>query len=238
LTIFKTIMKNLFFSTIVGASFASLTLVANAGDVVVVPGTSDPWLAGWPNGTTASSGDIAPDESPVYAGSVTGGSTITWSAFGLVANGPTQFPAGPNGDIANVNGYGLLSHDGGAENNISDILNVPVDALVGVFLGAGVPAGTAPSPLDFSIIGLNYTSLAPVVDQVFYMGDGSTESLTVPTGATRLFLGTMDGYGWYNNPGAFTVDLTDVTPVPDAGSTLAMLGVAFGVVSTGRRKTS
>jgi hypothetical protein len=63
------------------------------------------------------------------------------------------------------------------------------------------------------------------------------QSLVVPAGATRLFLGTDDGFGWYNNVGAFDVSLTNVTgSVPDGGSAVAMLGVAFGVMGFARRK--
>jgi hypothetical protein len=234
-------MKNLLLLSMLGGSFAGLTLAANAGNVVV-PGTSDPWLAGQPNGTTASSEDTAPAESPVYAGSVTAGSSITWNATGMVGNGPSETQFGPNGDTGGTL-YGLFSHDAGAQNGISDIQGVGVDALLGVFLGPGVPSGATPGPLNFNPsggLGFTYGTLAPQVDQVFYMGDGSAQSVTVPTGATRLYLGTMDGFGWDNNTGAFTVDFTaGVTQsIPDAGSTLAMLGVALGVLGMVRRQAS
>src|ERR1700720_24062 len=39
-------------------------------------------------------------------------------------------------------------------------------------------------------------------------GSGSIQNFIIPTGATRLFLGTMDGYGWYNNIGSFGVTVT------------------------------
>jgi hypothetical protein len=224
-------MKKLILSTLIGGSLAILTLAATA-NTVVVPGSSDPWLAGQTTGTTASGGDVAPAQSPVYAGSVTAGSTITWSASGLVYYQPGIPSDGPNGQ----SGYII---DDPAQNGIAGLLNVQLDALVGVFLGSSVPSGAAPASLDFSTIGLTYTSLSPGVDQPFYMGDGSVQSLVVPAGATRLFLGTVDGFGWYNNVGAFDVTLTNVTgAVPDAGSTLTMLGVAFGLVGVVRRKIS
>lgn len=221
-------MKKLVSSLIVTASCSLPALISNAQ--VVVPGSSDPWLAGQPIGTTASSGDIAPDQSPVYAGTVTAGTTITWSATGLVAYYPTATPPdGPNG------GSELI--DDPAQNGIAGLLNVPVDALVGVFLSSTTPSGSAPTSLDFNTIGLNYTSLSPGVDQPFFMGDGSTESIVVPTGATRLFLGTVDGYGWYNNSGAFDVTLQNVgTAVPDGGSTMLMLGAFTAVAGFIRRK--
>ena len=235
-------MKNLFYSAVVGVSFAGLTLAANA-DTVVVKGTDDPWLAGQPNGTSASTGDgvgdYAPAQSPILAGTVSAGQTINWTASGLEANGPGYIEVGPNGDTANLNGFGLINHDAGAQNGISDILNIPVDSLIGVFLGPGVPSGAAPSALDFGSLGLGYGSLSPVVDQVFYLGDGSANSIVVPSGATRLYLGVMDGYGWDNNIGSFTVNLTNVTATaPDAGSTMAMLGAAFGVAGLSVAKSA
>ena len=202
-------------------------------------------ILGWlvsPLGTSASLGDgigdYAPAQSPVYAGSVTAGATITWSATGLVGNGPSEPEFGPNGDVTGSL-YGLFDHGSGAENGISDVLSIGVDSLMGVFLGPVCRQDQLPSALDFSSIEFTYTTLSPAVDQVFYMGDGSVQSLIVPTGATRLFLGTMDGFGWDNNLGAFDVNLQNVTaPVPDGGSTMAMLGVAFGVIGFVRRKTS
>jgi hypothetical protein len=61
----------------------------------------------------------------------------------------------------------------------------------------------------------------------------------VPTGATSLYLGTVDGFGWYNNIGAFDVTLQNVTPsVPDIGSTIGMLGLALGMLGFVRRNVS
>jgi len=235
-------MRKLWLSVVVGGSFASLALAANAASVVVA-GTSDPWLAGQPNGTSASLGDgigdYAPAQSPVYAGTVTPGNTVTWSATGLVGNGAGEPQFGPNGDTAGTL-YGLLSHGSGAENGISDINGIGVDALLGVFLGPGVPAGTTPAALTFGGgggLGFTYGSLSPLVDQVFYMGDGSAQDVIVPAGATRLFLGTMDGFGWDNNTGDFVVDLQNVVPsVPDAGSTVMLLGSALCLLGGLRRK--
>lgn len=206
-----------------------------------VPGTSDPWLAGQPNGTAASWGDVAPDQSPVFAGNVTPGDTITWAATGHVAFGPGINEFGPNGDLGTLT-YGYVNHfltgSPSPENGISDALNIPIDSLMGVFLGPGVPvSGAEPAALDFSALGLLSGTLAPLVNQVFYMGDGSAQSATVPAGASRLFLGVMDGFGWFNNTGSHTVTLDHVsTPVPDGGSTLGMLVATCGLAEIGRRK--
>jgi len=224
----------------IACSLMAVAMTAGAADVTV-PGTADLWLAGQPAGTTASIEDSAPGQSPTFAGFVTPGTTITWTASGSVANGAGQVFEGPNGDQANDNGYGLFPHYTGAENGISDIQNMAVDSLIGVFIGPGVPSGATPGALDFgpSGLGIAYGTLSPELDQVFYMGDGSANKVVVPAGATRLYLGPMDGFGWDNNEGSFDVKLRNVvTATPDGGSTLALLGGAFGLVGLVRRKLS
>src|SRR4029079_12250005 len=70
------------------------------------------------------------------------------------------------------------------------------------------------APLDFANPSQqNYTRLAPGLKQIFFIGNGLTsggtvQKVVVPDGTTRLFLGTLDGYGWHNNPGTFTVVVT------------------------------
>ena len=61
--------------------------------------------------------------------------------------------------------------------------------------------------------------LSPALKQPFFIGDGRTSAglpqrVIAPTNATRLFLGTMDTYDWWNNEGSFTVSVTNGVPVP------------------------
>src|SRR5262249_35830976 len=42
----------------------------------------------------------------------------------------------------------------------------------------------------------------------------AVQQVVVPDGATRLFLGSMDGYGWYNNFGSFSVQVNALAPEP------------------------
>jgi len=191
-----------------------------------VPGTSDMWLAGMPNGSTASTNDVAPAQSPVLVPglSLSAGGVLTFSSSGSVANGPLLTLVGPDGDPT-----WWISHDAGAENGISDV-NSQINALMGVFLGSSQPnLALAPTMLDFAVIGLNFASLSPELKQVFFIGDGLTgtgsgamQTFIVPAGATRLFLGTMDGYEWNNNIGEFNVTVTQA-PIPEPG-TLLLLG--------------
>lgn len=108
-------------------------------------------------------------------------------------------------------------------------------ALVGVFLGAAQPA-SPPARLDFSAsqIGENFSSLAPALGQVFFIGDGLTNSgvsqqFTIPAGAEKLYFGYPDGntgelyhgppLGWGDNSGSISLR---ATIAPDSVPTLGV----------------
>lgn len=219
---------------VVALSIAGLLLgssgLAQAMSVnVTVPGTSDPWLAGMPVLSNASTTDYAPWQSPAqvlgFNIGLGGYLTFTGATGGVINYG------GCPGACMPIDGGSFYSHDAGAENGISDV-RAPINALLGVFLDAGRPnSSAAPSALNFSTIGLDFTMLSPVLKQVFFIGDGRTsgnvtQTFVIPTGATRLFLGTMDGYEWSNNSGAIRVNVNSV-PLPAAawafGSGLLLL---------------
>ena len=195
--------------------------------VVVVPGTSDPWLAGMPNGTPASSGDVAPTQSPVLVTgiAITPGSAYRFAASGAVGNDPAYPTEAPDGNA------GIITpHVPGAENGIAD-LTAPLNSLVGIFLGVNRPdLSVAPGGLDFTTAASrDFLTLSPALQQPFFIGDGLTsgsiiQQIIAPTGATRLFLGTMDGAGWYNNPGSFTVT---VVPEPTTAA-IVLAGILSG----------
>jgi hypothetical protein len=186
-----------------------------AGVSVSVPGSSHPCLAGMPDGSTAGDTDTAPDQSPIFVESLTLAprSTLTFAVTGLVGiQGGSESP--PDGNAANV-GYILT----GLENGISTLV-APLESLVGVFLGPEQPNTTAaPPPLDFaSSESRDYQSISPLLKQVFFIGDGrtsdgKTQLVIVPQGATRLYLGVMDGYGWSNNVGSFNVSISSVRTI-------------------------
>jgi hypothetical protein len=176
--------------------------------VVNVPGNANPWLAGMPDGAIAGNNhDVAPDQSPIQIQNVpAAGAVFTFSAVGGVGNDPGQ-------QLRPADGYAtwILSRIPGAENGIAD-LTAPIDALVGVFLDDNEPAGsTAPASLDFgSTTNRDFVTLSPVLRQPFYIGSGKTsagvvQEFNAPPGATRLFLGVMDGQCWSDNKGSFTV---------------------------------
>ena len=200
---------------ILASALCMLALGSSFAATIIVPGRSDPWLAGMADGATASGGDTAPDESPfeVTGLALAPGMRLSFTATGEVANSPIRPFAGPDGDITIVS-----THAAGEENGISSAKAVR-DALVGVFLGPEPPHLTpAPPTLDFSTqIARDYLTLEPALKQVFFIGNGRTtadesQQVIVPAGATRLFLGPMDGSRWNDNVGSFTVT---VIPMPD-----------------------
>ncbi len=187
-----------------------------------VPGISNPWLAGMPDGTGAGLGDVSPTMSPIeFAGlSLSPGTAVTFQVSGSV-----NVDSSPSGDPPDGNLLGPISHGfGGDQHGISDV-TAPVNSLVALFLGPDQPnLSPAPAALDFSVTGnvpggTEYRILSPQLKQVFFVGDGLTSSgvsqqIIIPEGATRLFLGTMDGVGWFNNSGTFEVAVTALQTEP------------------------
>ncbi len=174
---------------------------------VTVPGTTDIWLAGQADGamlTYTNQVDVAPANAPVEV-AVMPGRRLAFSA-----TGSTSFIgglcSGPSPD-----GGCLVIVDGGPANGISGV-QVQADALIGVFVGAGAPGSQAPASVDFSS-NTGFATLSPLLDQVFFIGDGLTgtgsgavQQFVVPAGATRLFLASSDDLGASaNNTGQFSV---------------------------------
>ncbi len=101
-----------------GLVFGMFPLVSHAVPANV-PGTSDPWLAGMPTGSTASGGDVAPGQSPAQVVGLNlglGGFLTFTGATGGVSN-----VSGCPPSCAPIDGGGFVNHAGGAENGISDV---------------------------------------------------------------------------------------------------------------------
>jgi hypothetical protein len=179
---------------------------------ITVPGTADIWLAGQSDGTTIKNAayaqmDTAPTNSPVEV-PVTAGSTLTFTATGSTTSSGFCTAATPDGGGC----IGDVSVAGASTTGISN-LAVAQDALVGVFLDGSVPSGSPPPTLQATGADTSFASLSPLLRQQFFIGDGltgtgsgSVQRFVVPAGATRLFLGSSDGFaGNSENGGQFTV---------------------------------
>jgi hypothetical protein len=214
----------LWFVSLLQVSLSGVALVvpsqASAATITVsVSGDDDPFLAGRPNGYACCGGDAAPAQSPTLA--LTGfatGHAITFSAVGGFSyTGGAPFATADGGaPLFNMTSYAGISGP--------DAVNA--SGLVGVFLPGVVNSGAPPAKRND---GLGFASISPALYQVFWIGDGLTgtgsgavQQFIAPAGATRLFLGSADGSGWYNNTGTASVTIT-YTPVPEPGSGAMML---------------
>ncbi len=120
-------------------------------------------------------------------------------------------------DPDGVGGYPPTSSSTGYKA-ISGIRAPFAGYLVGVFVGKHGPKGPAPAALDFTTgAGTAFTTLAPALDQTFFIGDGLTgddtgalQTFTVPAGAGSLYLGISDAGGFNGPPGAYFDNKGDI----------------------------
>lgn len=126
------------------------------------------------------------------------------------ADGGINFFNGSAGGL-----FGPQGNGSGSSSNLTSLGGISgykgtQGALTGVFLNNDIPNGTPPSTLDFGPggLGLDFASLNPELGQVFFIGNGKNsldvfQQFIAPTGATRLFLGIPDGFGFGGVPGAY-----------------------------------
>jgi hypothetical protein len=175
-----------------------------------------------------------------------GATSITFSATGTI--NPAFFDHGADGGNYDNTGVDISSY-----GPISGIVDSDdrTFALMGVFTTPGTLAtDSAPARLDFTG-NHDFTSLSPLVNQSFFIGDGKTstsvtQTFFVPAGATAVQLGFADAFFYSNiafigepssyadNNGSLSVTY-NVAAVPLPGTALA--GIALlAVTAIVRRK--
>jgi hypothetical protein len=245
---------------VLDASAASISVSVRGSDAIFLAGRTDltippanePWTG--PGDFLARHSGPTPEEiqetlPPVIL--VTGGDVIRVAD---PAVGGVSFFNGLGAPLFGPGGNGPAGSSLSGLGGISGYLG-PQGPLTGVFLNDAAPDGStaAPAALDFrpSGLGIEFASLSPLLGQVFYIGDGVTaggdfQEFIAPTGATRLFLGIPDGFGFGGVPGAYddndgayrvTIGVNQIpVPEPDALALLAVAAVA-GVGLARRRRT-
>lgn len=170
----------------------------HADETVTVSGKANIYGAGHASPPVAGFGGSG-DLPPVISFSAGAGQTLEIvSATGTVlldavTNNAGIGPSGPDGgpfyaptDVTSTGGLA------GIQSNVTGFLT-------GVFLDDSEPTGGGPAVLDFTSggLGTNFTTLSPLIGQVFFIGNGRTSSgavqkFQIPSTATRLFLGVVD----------------------------------------------
>lgn len=193
----------------------------------------------------------------VYGEGLTGGSTAPVSISLGGGSGQTVTFSSVTGLVDCCSGTPNVGPDGGGGstgvtglNGLSGIQIPRRLFLAGVFIST-VTAPTSPASLSYTLADLSSLSFAPLLDQVFFIGDGLTgtgtgaiQEFIAPTGADALVLGFVDGFGFNGVPSYYgdntgsmsaTYDINAAAAVPlPASGLLLLLGV--GGIATLRRK--
>ena len=209
----------------VATSKASFKATPSSAGTVTINATDEIPGAGYTSVTTTDGTGTLPMAIPLPAGAtsvsfdITGGTQASSCASPCItANGGANYNdadgvgSSPQTESTSISADGAIS---GIEASVAGFLT-------GVFENGEPPSGAPPPTLDFTTIGTDFTSLSPLVNQLFFVGDGltsigQTQYFDVPAGATVVYLGIPDScnngmpgcYG--DNSGYFVVNYTVYT---------------------------
>lgn len=222
-------------STNTGSFSATVTLAPAPDDPVNpirVSGVAQIALAGAPVGTVTPSGrDTAPLNFPANVQvPLIAGQALIFTAWGEVGYAGSTPNLGPNGDTPTDNTTNLGRSTGMGIGGITG----PRASLVGVFTGASLNLQSIPPAVDFSSSAArDQATVTPLLQQPFFIGSGLTSTgtarhVTVPTGATNLFLGVLD-YEVSTNTGFYIAVVSpDTSDMPSFVSAGVVNGAGFG----------
>lgn len=230
-----------------GAIAASLTV--NGTDAIFLAGRDDVTIPALDSSDPSFpllrhgyvNADFLPETFPQWLTAIAG------QTFAFAVTGGVDYYNAPSASFFGPDGNGTSGSNLNSLGGISGFLG-PQGPLVGLFLNDDNPqAGPAPTRLDFTPggLGTNFGSLAPELGQVFFIGDGLTgdglrQKFIAPTGATRLFLGVADGFGFGGAPGAYDDNngAFAVETVPEPGAIAGLLALSGLLVSQRRRSSA
>jgi TPR repeat protein len=177
---------------VAGSGALATTITVNGADNIYGAGQASPPGGGnRPPGISVSSGDV-------LTFSVTGTISVNMASGGIYSG-------------ADGVGAAVVSSSNTGAGSISGITAPNAGYLVGVFVPAGGPTGPAPASLNFNAPGgTGFTTLSPLLDQVFFIGDGLTgdgsgavQTFVAPPGASFLYLGISDACRYNGSPGCY-----------------------------------
>ena len=155
----------------IGAFAAVAPICAVAGTTLTVSAQANIFGAGHlpPMDTPNPSGGSGGVPPVVFAFPAHSFRALTFTnVTGTVKMGNPTAPSGPDGGNF---GYRIASFNG-----IAGIEAPVIGYLTGVFFDSNEPTDPPPAELSFSHIGRNFATLSPHVGQVFFIGDGLTDS--------------------------------------------------------------
>ncbi len=224
---------------IVPAAIICIAAFTASADTLIVAGNSNIFGAG--HASAPGGGTLPPF--------VTFGSGQTILTFSSVT-GTVTINVGSGSNANNPDGIGAAPTDSNTTSvgGISGIAAPHAGYLVGIFETSTEPFDPAPSILDFTMIGTNFTSLSPALNQTFFIGDGLTgngtgmfQQFMIPVGATRLFLGIADAANYHGAPGSYgdntgSFSATfDIVPEPSTWA-LGLSGILLLTLQSRRRR--